>query len=144
MGTRADFYVGLDEQADWLGSIAYDGYEVPTRLACATSEEMWRRAVTALLLARDDAALPEHGWPWPWPDSHLTDCVYSFAAGGPWVGVTVYQHEQRAGEYWCPLAHLGEEISGWNVLADPGAFMRAQLVPRSGLAVLTSAKGWNR
>ncbi len=25
MGTRADFYVGLGEQAEWLGSVAWDG-----------------------------------------------------------------------------------------------------------------------
>lgn len=26
MGTRADFYVGRGESAEWLGSIAWDGY----------------------------------------------------------------------------------------------------------------------
>jgi hypothetical protein len=26
MGTRADFYVGRGGQAEWLGSIAWDGY----------------------------------------------------------------------------------------------------------------------
>lgn len=26
MGTRADFYVGRDQGANWIGSIAWDGY----------------------------------------------------------------------------------------------------------------------
>ena len=26
MGTRADFYVGRGDAAEWIGSIAYDGY----------------------------------------------------------------------------------------------------------------------
>jgi len=26
MGTRADFYVGIGPEAEWVGSIAYDGY----------------------------------------------------------------------------------------------------------------------
>ena len=27
MGTRADFYTGIDKNANWLGSIAWDGGE---------------------------------------------------------------------------------------------------------------------
>ncbi len=26
MGTRADFYIGRGEKAEWLGSVAWDGY----------------------------------------------------------------------------------------------------------------------
>jgi hypothetical protein len=26
MGTRADFYIGRGTEAEWLGSVAWDGY----------------------------------------------------------------------------------------------------------------------
>lgn len=47
MGTRADFYVGRGEQAEWLGSIAWDGNPGAifdgdfTPAKCATVEQ-WR------------------------------------------------------------------------------------------------------
>jgi hypothetical protein len=31
MGTRADFYVGRGKDAEWLGSVAFDGYPSGTR-----------------------------------------------------------------------------------------------------------------
>lgn len=81
MGTRADFYVGRGENAEWLGSVAWDGY--PSGFDAAlfkhTNETEWRAAVSAMLASRDDATLPERGWPWPWDDSQMTDYAYAFA-----------------------------------------------------------------
>jgi len=38
MGTRADFYVGMGKDAEWLGSVAWDGYEwADRRLALSTT-----------------------------------------------------------------------------------------------------------
>lgn len=104
MGTRADFYVGTGPDADWLGSIAYDGYRIDEmkeadadrgddNRACwtiksATNETGFRKAVAALLALNDDATLPEQGWPWPWNDSTTTDYAYAFVDGAckafPW------------------------------------------------------------
>lgn len=97
MGTRADFYIGTGPSAEWLGSLAYDGYrindmtEVASRqnedhVACwaiktATTEETFRKGVADLLAANDDATLPEQGWPWPWDDSKTTDFAYAFVDG---------------------------------------------------------------
>lgn len=84
MGTRADFYSGLGESAEYLGSIAWDGYPdgLPKELRSASSDAEWRRIVLAELMARDDATAPVDGWPWPWDDSRTTDYAYTFAAIG--------------------------------------------------------------
>jgi len=51
MGTRADFYVGRGEQAEWLGSIAWDGYPSgnPAPVTAMTSEAAYREKVEAVL-----------------------------------------------------------------------------------------------
>ena len=85
MGTRADFYVGIGKDAEWLGSVAFDGYEWEedgdSRIAKATTEKEYRAAVAEMLGSRDDATLPEMGWPWPWNDSNTTDYAYAFKNG---------------------------------------------------------------
>ena len=92
MGTRADFYVGRGQDAEWLGSIAFDGYEIDekraealedsaeSRLAHSCSEEAYRLAVAEVLL-RDDATTPERGWPWPWSNSQTSDYAYCWDQG---------------------------------------------------------------
>ena len=85
MGTRADFYVGKNEQAEWIGSIAWGGYEYDKDknhpIAKAKTEKEYREAVKNELLSRDDATFPEMGWPWPWDNSGTTDYAYSFEDG---------------------------------------------------------------
>lgn len=79
MGTRADFYVGRGESAEWLGSIAWDGNPngIDDAVLRAATEEIYRETVAAFL-KRDDGTLPEMGWPWPWNDSGTTDYAYAF------------------------------------------------------------------
>lgn len=80
MGTRADFYVGRGKNAQWLGSVAYDGD--PSGIADdifeAATEEDFRKRVRRFLKKRSDGTLPEMGWPWPWITSHLTNEIYAF------------------------------------------------------------------
>ena len=84
MGTRADFYVGKGKDAEWLGSIAYDGTEIDDQIRECTSPEAYRYAVASFLEDRDDATLPKDGWPWPWEDSGTTDCSYWHFDGRTW------------------------------------------------------------
>ena len=90
MGTRADFYLGVGPEAEWLGSFAFDGYpdavaddlsltEATPNIA---SEADWRESVAGLL-QRDDATLPDAGWPWPWDDSRTTDFAYAWSPDSP-------------------------------------------------------------
>jgi hypothetical protein len=79
MGTRADFYIGTGEKADWLGSIAWGGYpgsRVEGALTAKTADD-FKEQVQALL-DDDDGTKPEHGWPWPWENSHTTDYAYAW------------------------------------------------------------------
>jgi hypothetical protein len=82
MGTRADFYVGRGDQAEWLGSIAWDGYPdgIDKQLLNCTGEAAYRRAVADFLSEREDKSLPGDGWPWPWETSATTDYAYAFDA----------------------------------------------------------------
>jgi hypothetical protein len=83
MGTRADFYVGRGESAEWLGSIAWDGYPngIADAVLKAKSEPDYRSALKEFLSDRNDTTLPEQGWPWPWETSSTTDFAYAFDGG---------------------------------------------------------------
>ncbi len=80
MGTRADFYDRFGEDAEWLGSIAWDGYPDGVG-ALLTSEPIelaeWKRLVAAFIEERSDGTKPEMGWPWPWETSATTDYTYA-------------------------------------------------------------------
>jgi hypothetical protein len=83
MGTKADFYIGRGESAEWIGSIGCDGYPdgIDAKVLGCQSEEEFRHAIADFLKGRDDETLPEDGWPWCWPDSRMTDFAYAFDAG---------------------------------------------------------------
>jgi len=83
MGTRADFYIGRGPDAEWLGSIAWDGYPggIPDAILVAPSEDEFRVAVTDLLSSRDDGTTPDMGWPWPWKDSQTSNYAYAWDKG---------------------------------------------------------------
>ena len=93
MGTRADFYVGRGEQAEWLGSIAYNGFprakgsRVPDTILDSGTEADYRRAVAEFLAGREDSTLPDEGWPWPWKNSRSTDFSYAYEADQVWVSL---------------------------------------------------------
>ena len=80
MGTRADFYVGIGEHAEWLGSIAWDGHPdgISETVLKTSQEQEFREAVNELISSRDDGTFPKDGWPWPWEDSQTTDYAYAF------------------------------------------------------------------
>lgn len=82
MGTRADFYVGRGLDAEWLGSIAWDGYPggIDDQILHVEDEGAYRRLVKQFLQDRDsgDGTFPEMGWPWPWENSKTTDYAYAF------------------------------------------------------------------
>ncbi|KKN32520.1 hypothetical protein LCGC14_0812850 [marine sediment metagenome] len=83
MGTRADFYIGRGLKAEWLGSIAWDGYPpgIPKGILKTRLKEVYRKAVNQFISGREDGTLPEQGWPWPWEDSQTTDYAYAFDKG---------------------------------------------------------------
>jgi hypothetical protein len=100
MGTRADFYIGRGDKAEWLGSIAWDGYPAgiaghrngtsagdvkKSPILTAKTPRAFRKAVADELASRDDATTPDMGWPWPWTTSSTTDYAYAFDKGKVWA-----------------------------------------------------------
>lgn len=87
MGTRADFYVGRGTDAEWLGSIAWDGYPegIESKILRTRYQKAYREYVQEYIESREDGTLPEMGWPWPWDDSGTTDFAYAFDNGRVYV-----------------------------------------------------------
>lgn len=86
MPTRADFYIGDGAEAEWLGSVPWDGYPEgidPTILTASTEHE-YRNAVSLFLTGDDGCTLPSEGWPWAWNDSRTTDYAYTWMDGRVW------------------------------------------------------------
>lgn len=85
MGTRADFFIGAGKNAEWIGSVAWDGYEWANKKECdlvkSDTKNKFVDAVLDIFKDRDDVTLPVDGWPWPWDDSNLTDYTYYFKNG---------------------------------------------------------------
>ena len=81
MGTRADYYIGRGENAEWLGSTAWDGgpgWGKTDDVLAAKTEQEFRQAVSDLAKTEGDFTSPEDGWPWPWEDSRTTDYAYAW------------------------------------------------------------------
>lgn len=79
MGTRADFYIGRGEKAEWLGSIAYDGYPegIDKQILQCTGPDAFRHAVAQFIKDSSSGTTPEQGWPWPWETSSTSDYAYA-------------------------------------------------------------------
>lgn len=89
MGTRADFYIGRGEKAEWIGSIAWDGNPEGSRCAPAlhsTSESAFKKRVAELARNKNDVTFPpDDPWPWPWQTSATTDYAYAWDDGAVYV-----------------------------------------------------------
>jgi len=147
MGTRADFYVGRGENAEWLGSIAFDGYRIHevkegdggknddlaacVQIKLADNEASFRAGVEKLLSLNDTATTPAQGWPWPWETSSTTDYAYAFD-GQTWVSVF--------GHAWfdakLPRPENDSEQPKSAVFPDMTKRKNVTLGPRSGLIVI--------
>lgn len=111
---KADFYIGLGDNARWLGSIATDGgpaevgrvhdlFNTSGDVADYT-EDSFTDAVARIVRdvdADDDSkrqgwlAADDDVWPWPYPSSTLTDYTYAWNNGCIHVfeeGYMVAQH----------------------------------------------------
>ena len=133
MGTRADFYVGRGKEAEWLGSIAFDGYPSgqPSSVVSCLSEKDFRERVAAIIAARDSGTRPDQGWPWPWTDSRRTDYAYAFDEGVVWASCF--------GSRWWRATEPqpeGEDSDGEVEFPDMRARKNVTFGKRSGLIVL--------
>lgn len=95
MGTRADFYIGRGPEAEWLASIAWDGYPagIDAKVLKAKSVKAFKNALEKFFVERDDVTRPKDGWPWPWNDSCTTDYAYAFDEGKGKVYAACFGHK---------------------------------------------------
>jgi hypothetical protein len=129
MGTRADFYVGRGEKAEWLGSIAWDGYTVEGGLLDSKTETEFRTKLEEFSKTRRDWTSPQDGWPWPWEDSRTTDYAYAFDGGKVWAS--------RFGREWHdPLKEMPENLPESAVFPDMKKVQKVTFGPRSGVIVV--------
>jgi hypothetical protein len=140
MGTRADFYMGRGLEAEWLGSIAWDGYPagfLPDLIRRATSEAEYRATVEDYLSDREDGTTPSMGWPWPWDDSSTTDYAYAFDDGKVWASCF--------GDAWFPATEEDEPESDGPKAVFPDMSGRSAftLGPRSGVTVFMAGESPN-
>lgn len=127
MGTRADFYIGRGQQAEWLGSVAWDGYqwhEEDGPLMQAKTPDEFRETVASIAKQRDDFTSPADGWPWPWDDSRTTDYAYVLHDGK--VTAYIFGGEAFLDEEGCVDAR--DEKADWfpnmasrKAMAPPGS-----------------------
>lgn len=136
MGTRADFYVGKGRDAEWIGSVGYDGYRegINGAVLAATDETTFRAAVAAFLERRDDATVPDQGWPWPWDTSATSDCSYWFFDSKVW--------EELNGAYLACSENPDDhpDTAGLEKIDFPDMSAKKNVTfgPRSGLMIITS------
>lgn len=81
MGTKADFYSGLESKRDWIGSLYRNGdvWNIPLEILIQVNKTMFEE-LTLEFLMRKDASISDRDdkWPWFWSDSRITDYSYIF------------------------------------------------------------------
>lgn len=120
MGTRADFYIGKGKDAEWIGSIAWDGYRegIDKQVLNCCSAEAFRHAVERFLASRDDAIYVKDGWPWPWDTSSITDCSYWFFDDRVWDAHTDWRENRRDVFAPCDQPYIDDEQDGYEEYMD--------------------------
>lgn len=78
---KADFYVGIDEKAEYLGSIFRYGspWHIPMMILLSSNVIEYEEAVDLYL--ENTELSPFKEWPHLWPDSRGTDYSYFFHGG---------------------------------------------------------------
>jgi hypothetical protein len=138
MGTRADFYVGTGKDAEWIGSITWDGYPEgnPAPLFLALDEADFRVRAAAIVAdgGENGGTRPDEGWPWPWKDSGTTDYSYAWTADGVRVS--------RFGRPWVTREECETEEYGDSAKSvehpDMSARRAADIMAKSGLIIVTA------
>ena len=78
---KADFYVGLGRNAEWIGSVSKCGevWEVSPKLLLQVNQTMYEEEVIEYInFCEGVVANHKCQWPWTWVDSRMTDYSYFF------------------------------------------------------------------
>lgn len=144
MGTRADFFIGIGPNAEWIGSTSYDGdpYSLGADPLKATSEAEFRAAIERMLADPERLVTrPEEGWPWPWRDFRTSDYGYAWdpergavaSSGRAWV--TERQLRDNSDCIYEGPRLLDDEVP------DMSKCKKADVLAKSGLLILRADVG---
>ncbi len=104
---KADFYIGIDKYAKWIGSLLKYGepLHVPPRILLMTNPTEYEETFielgeTSKLIYH--TVTPEDGWPHLWQDSQMTDYSYHLLNGKVWCSM-------MGGQLFDPLVIIGGE-----------------------------------
>jgi hypothetical protein len=136
MGTRCDFYVGRGQQAEWIGSYAFDGYPdgLTEGLLAAADIATYRDKVNEHLADGAAGTLPKDGWPWPWNDSRTTDYAYAFDGGKVWASCF-------GSEWFDPLKERPEDLKKTAEFPDMEHLKNVASGKRSGMICVSVFDG---
>jgi len=81
MNIKADFYIGIGKDSQWIGSLLNHGsvYKIPSNILLQINKTMFEEMILELL-ELSDSIIPDKGdkWNYLYSDSSLTDYVYMF------------------------------------------------------------------
>jgi len=102
---KADFYIGIDKDAKWIGSLLKYGDPVSIvipRFLLMTNPVDYEELFTELLEELYYGVKPEDGWPHLWQDSQMTNYSYHLFNGKVWCSM-------MGGQLFDPLVIIGGE-----------------------------------
>ena len=104
---KADFYIGIDKYAKWIGSLLKHGepFYVPSRILLMTNPVDYEEIFIELTTLKKfiyNSVTQEDGWPHLWQDSQMTDYSYHLFNGKIWCSMMGEQ-------LFDPLVILGGE-----------------------------------
>lgn len=102
---KADFYIGIDKYAKWIGSLMRYGDPVSIimpRFLLSKNPVEYEELFTEILEEVCYNVKPEDGWPHLWQDSQMTDYSYHLFDGKVWCSM-------NGGQLFDPLVIIGGE-----------------------------------
>lgn len=107
MGTRIDYYIGVGQEAEWIGSETHNGFFIEEEkdhpIHLATTAEDFKKAVHAKMNESPQCSKwPKDGWPWSWDTSDTTDVVCCFYEGQ----VKVFQFDEKRAIEWPDMSAI--------------------------------------
>jgi hypothetical protein len=106
---KADFYIGIDKYAKWIGSLLKFGQpiHIPTKILLVTNPIEYEEELNDLIFHRVyhdiyKGVSTENGWPHLWEDSQMTEYSYHLFNGKVWCSM-------MGGQLFDPLVIIGGE-----------------------------------
>ncbi len=102
---KADFYIGIDKDSKWIGTLLKHGDPVSiilSRILLTINPIEYEELFNEVLEELYYSAKPENGWPHIWQDSQMTDYSYHLFNGKVWCSM-------MGGQLFDPLIIIGGE-----------------------------------